>query len=122
MKIDPKQIARMITEDPDEINPLDDEYADLEDADEFEDDENAVWDRDDEASIFIRTTDRRTVNHEGWDEASQWGQVREIGLWRKAQGGDFSPQDFNDIIKFIEAKGYQRQSFEVEGGGDWGER
>jgi hypothetical protein len=36
MNVDPKQIAKMITEDPDEVNPLDDEYEDLEDADEFE--------------------------------------------------------------------------------------
>jgi hypothetical protein len=98
------QIAKMVTEDPDKINPLDNTK------DEFEDDENAIWDRNDEASIFIRTTDRRTVGHEGWDDASQWGQVREIGLWQKVQGADFSPQDFNDIIKFIEAKGYQRSS------------
>jgi hypothetical protein len=37
MAVDPNKIAKMITEDPDEVNPLDDEYADLEDADEFDD-------------------------------------------------------------------------------------
>jgi hypothetical protein len=109
-QIDPKQIARMITEDPDEINPLDN----IED--EYEEDEH--WSRNDEASIFIRTTDRRISDEYGWDEAGEL-QPNEIGLWWKAQGADFSPQDFNDIIKFIEAKGYQRQrkyeSFEVEG-------
>ena len=116
MKIDPKQIAKMITEDPDEVNPLNN----IED--EYEDDGSVPWDLRDAASIFIRTADNRMVDHEGWDEATQWGQMSEIGLWQKAQNADFSPQDFNDIIKFIEAKGYQRQSFEVEGGGDWGGR
>jgi len=109
MNVDPKKIARMITEDPNEVVPSD-HFDDFED--EYEDDENAVWDLRDTASIYIRTADHRMVTEEGWDEATQWGQMSEIGLWEKAQNGaDFSPQDFNDIIKFIEAKGYQRQSF-----------
>jgi hypothetical protein len=97
--LNPKQMAKMISEDPDEVNPFDDTE------DEFVDENRAP--RADTASIWIRTTDEELANAYGWDDPTDHN---EIGLWYKVDRAEFGPQDFDDIIKFIEAKGYRRGS------------